>query len=129
MKKLFNIFMVTGVFLWGAAVLLREIGIACVSPAMMLITGVMPNFGAVWCVVGLVLTLFTAFTKKEFPGSRILPLITGVFAFMILSEFAHTWYSDAKIDLLDIAASFAASCILIAVKFAVRPKKTSVKKQ
>jgi hypothetical protein len=116
LKKIYSILAVIGVIIWSAAVFLRNTPLMD-NAVLRRIIWVAPNFGVVWAGIGFAFMLFPHIFKREFDPKHILLLISGIFAFLILSEFVHHVFLDSPFDVWDMAASAVASIVAIVIKY------------
>ena len=114
MKKIYNILALTGAVIWSATIFLRDTSLMD-NAVLRRILWVTPNFGVVWLGAGLTFTIFPYVFKREFNPKHTIPLVGGIFAVLILSEIVHHIFLDSAFDIWDMAASAAASLVIIVI--------------
>jgi len=74
MKKDYSVTSLAGALIWAAAMVLRRLSLPD-SEIIGHIVNVLPKFGVVWLIVGLVVTFWPHVAKKPFPAKGMYPLI------------------------------------------------------
>jgi len=98
MKKDYSVISLAGSLIWAAAMVLRRLSLP-ESGIIGQFLNVLPKFGVVWLVVGLVVTFWPHLTKKPFPANRMYLLIA-------LSLLPVVLYKICLPLLLGVRASF-----------------------
>ncbi|MCL2813817.1 MAG: hypothetical protein FWD23_04380 [Oscillospiraceae bacterium] len=116
LKNIYGILALAGVIIWSAAIFLRETPLMD-NAVFRRILWVAPNFGVVWAGIGFTFMLFPRIFKREFEPKHTLVLVGGIFALLILSEGIHHFFLDSPFDIWDMAASAAASIVVLVIYF------------
>ena len=125
MKKDYSVTSLAGALIWAAAMVLRRLSLP-ESEIIGHILNVLPKFGVVWLIVGLVITFWPNVIKKPFPAKGVFPLILLSLLPVVLYKIVLPLVRG--IDLVvypwDYVASLLAACCL-AVEHAIVRGKTS----
>lgn len=123
MKKICRPLAVVGAILWSATIFLRETSLMNYSIIKHFLW-IAPNIAALWIGVGLTVELYPYIFKKDFNPKYFYAIIEIILAVLLLSEIIHCFFLDSSFDIWDMAASIAASIIVIIVHKVVFMSKT-----
>ena len=121
MTRIMQALLLSGAVLWCGTILLRIIN---VPHALRQILGVLPNWGAMWVVLGAVVIFWPLVTKHPFKPTWLMPLTSIVLGMAVLSECIHFKFLGAGLDWWDVATSLLAGGV-IAVLYGIFHTKWS----